>query len=560
MAREHGVVVAQTPRARGVQLDLVLSACLLGLGCAYAILFCASTRDISGHAIGTDDAYISYRYAQNWVRGHGLVFNPGELVEGYTNLLYVVLMALPVWAKWDVYAFSVGFNALCATLMLVVFRRFVRRELGVRLATGGALLLALSPSLWIWVSSGLETALVVLLQVCIWVLVERVVWQRQRRDLLLLAGVAMALVLTRADGFVTGVFAALYLVLRSRPKWAAALSGVILATVLGVMLWRHSYYGDLWPNTYYAKVSSTLASRLLSSTRELVGISARQGLLVYLVVIGFGCLSLSMRLVRERSLGSVRFDELFPPLWIAYWLYVGGDIFEDRFLVILIPFGIFQLLQLLVEASSVALRQLVLAVAVLVPLCVPIREAQYGRGLQPKYDRWITLGRFLGRHHVGKVLATSAAGKIPFFSGLATIDMLGLTDRYIARLDRARFVVGHSKFDPEYVLSRRPDLIAGWLQNDALDVDSGMSARKYRDAGYAVRLLVNSTPSSAGEQDILDVQGCTVESVALLARRGWSFGVLERSAGPSHSSAACRSDGEQACAARAECTRTISLQ
>lgn len=34
-----------------------------------------------------DDAYISYRYALNLVAGHGLVYNPGEYVEGYTNLL-----------------------------------------------------------------------------------------------------------------------------------------------------------------------------------------------------------------------------------------------------------------------------------------------------------------------------------------------------------------------------------------------------------------------------------------------------------------------------------------
>ena len=41
-----------------------------------------------------DDAYISYRYARNLVEGHGLVFNPGERVEGFTNLLWTLLVAL----------------------------------------------------------------------------------------------------------------------------------------------------------------------------------------------------------------------------------------------------------------------------------------------------------------------------------------------------------------------------------------------------------------------------------------------------------------------------------
>ena len=33
-----------------------------------------------------DDAYVSFRYARNLVRGHGLVYNVGEPVEGYTQL------------------------------------------------------------------------------------------------------------------------------------------------------------------------------------------------------------------------------------------------------------------------------------------------------------------------------------------------------------------------------------------------------------------------------------------------------------------------------------------
>src|SRR5690606_38133881 len=41
----------------------------------------------------SDDAFISFRYAQNLVEGHGLVYNPGERVEGYTNFLWTVLAA-----------------------------------------------------------------------------------------------------------------------------------------------------------------------------------------------------------------------------------------------------------------------------------------------------------------------------------------------------------------------------------------------------------------------------------------------------------------------------------
>ena len=41
-----------------------------------------------------DDAMISMRYGRNLARGLGLVWNPGEYVEGYTNPLWTLWMSL----------------------------------------------------------------------------------------------------------------------------------------------------------------------------------------------------------------------------------------------------------------------------------------------------------------------------------------------------------------------------------------------------------------------------------------------------------------------------------
>jgi len=43
-----------------------------------------------------DDAFISYRYVQNFLNGDGLVFNIGERVEGFTNFGWIVYLIL-----WD---------------------------------------------------------------------------------------------------------------------------------------------------------------------------------------------------------------------------------------------------------------------------------------------------------------------------------------------------------------------------------------------------------------------------------------------------------------------------
>ena len=44
------------------------------------------------HGNSFDDAYIAYRYAENWARGLGPVFNSGERVEGYSDFLWVALL------------------------------------------------------------------------------------------------------------------------------------------------------------------------------------------------------------------------------------------------------------------------------------------------------------------------------------------------------------------------------------------------------------------------------------------------------------------------------------
>src|SRR5580692_4725588 len=50
----------------------------------------------------SDDAFISFRYAKNLVRGVGLVFNVGERVEGYSH---------PLWTVWIAAGLKLGASA-----------------------------------------------------------------------------------------------------------------------------------------------------------------------------------------------------------------------------------------------------------------------------------------------------------------------------------------------------------------------------------------------------------------------------------------------------------------
>lgn len=80
-----------------------------------------------------DDAWISFRYAQAWNNGFGLVFNPGEVVEGYTNFLWTIVIGLLM---------RLGLDPLVATklfgVLLTLLTLLVTDELGVHLSFRGS--------------------------------------------------------------------------------------------------------------------------------------------------------------------------------------------------------------------------------------------------------------------------------------------------------------------------------------------------------------------------------------------------------------------------------------
>ena len=87
----------------------------------YGVIFIVETIfvvDGKPYSALFDDAMISMTYARNFAEGHGLVWNVGDRVEGYTNPLWVVFMAgfhlLPIPENWISLAIQVaGGDFLC---------------------------------------------------------------------------------------------------------------------------------------------------------------------------------------------------------------------------------------------------------------------------------------------------------------------------------------------------------------------------------------------------------------------------------------------------------------
>ena len=67
---------------------------IVGALAIWALLANSSVVDGTRYFWLDDDLMISMRYARNLASGNGPVWNPGERVEGYTNPLWMAVMAV----------------------------------------------------------------------------------------------------------------------------------------------------------------------------------------------------------------------------------------------------------------------------------------------------------------------------------------------------------------------------------------------------------------------------------------------------------------------------------
>ncbi len=478
-------------------LLVLLGGCLLHFARGY------SRWDRHGHAWGCDDAFITYRYARNLAHGHGLVFNEGERVEGYSSILHLVLVA-PSFLVTDgmgVYYAAFALNLVLVVLSFLLFVVHVRRRAGPDAAVMAAALFALNPVTWVWVASGLETILVLLLQLVAWATLDRIEEGDVGGSSWLLPASLVLSLFARPEGVMVTFVAAFLLLARGRRRQAL---WSVLAVVLAAapyLMWRYGYYGGLLPNTYYAKVSGPLTARVLGGARQLEAVALQQGLLPHLLVLAFAAVTVLARdgaRLRARA-GGIPFEVALAACLLTFWIYVGGDHLGERFLLVL------------------------LCSLQMAPLAADGRF-DYER---EKYDLWVTLGDFLRENGSGITLAVDGAGKAPFLSGLRTIDMLGLNDRHLAHREVDFFNPGHNKYDADYVLSRKPDLIAAWVRTGDLDLAWGLERDKYREAGYALKYLV-SVEKDLGPANIVDVSSMAIESIDGLLDRGFYYGILQK--------------------------------
>lgn len=511
-------------------LPVLLAVALAVAGLLASLYGPAGAPMSSEHAEGLDDAYISYRYALNLVEGHGLVFNPGEKVEGYSNFLWVLAAAalLQVCPPSLIHFAICGLNALLAAAGLLVLHGEVRRRHGEWRAFAAAAVWAAYPFLWQWISSGLEAIAVVLVQLLIWRTLSRAEIEAPWRGLALWLSVA---VLLRADGFLMVFLVAGHFLLNRRFSFAGRTILLGLPSIAALFGFRLAYYHDIWPSTYYVKIAQPLLARVSGGFERLAELLFNFLLAPFLLALLWLAWRTFATLFEERRPGSFARSFTVPPEvslslgLLAYWIYIGGDHFRIRFLLVLFPLAAAVIFGPLAEALSRD-RQILLFAALIAANAGLVYSQRDFRWKKDRYDSWIELGAFLGQNFPGALLAAEAVGKTPYFSRLRTIDMYGLCDAHIAKLPPVREASpGHEKSDPAYVLSRKPDLIVGHLLPN-MTVRPDLSEEMYAAAGYRLAYVLNLANESQ-EPNILPAPGNRRDALMGLFR-GYSYAVLVR--------------------------------
>lgn len=212
-------------------------------------------------AFTTDDAYITLRYARNFLNGHGLVFNPGGArIEGFSNPLLLFVSLLPLGAGVDPIPVIKVLSAVSLPGALVSTWVLARRlGGGVWPSLAAVAVVGSFPGVVYWAYSGLETMLYLALVSGGAALLAGGTAGTTRRQAVW-GGVLLGLAAwTRVEGglfaFVAAAGCAVYWV-RHRHT-TAHFWCLIPITVAGIALlgFRLAYYGHVLPNTYYCKSS-----------------------------------------------------------------------------------------------------------------------------------------------------------------------------------------------------------------------------------------------------------------------------------------------------------------
>jgi arabinofuranosyltransferase len=465
-----------------------------------------------------DDAMISMRFARNLAQGFGLVWNPGgERVEGFTNPLWVLYMALfhllPISAAKTSLCIQVSAALLMAGVLFLVKRiAELISDGSLWVSAGSVLLTAFYLPITTWTLHGMEvSALMLALCLALWQALHSLRDRRFSPWPYLWLGLGT---LIRPDAVILLMALTLYLFIADHPNRRAHVAAGLAALIVFAGLqtaFRWLYYGDILPNTYYLKMT-----RYPILLRWCAGASGFYQMVFRMnwILIVFPLVAVWVWRRRDEVL-------LF---WVfaaqsAYEIYVGGGawrwgVLASRYACTVMPlfFILFAItaerfLSWVVEAAegrSLAGWTSAIKGALLIAclfsfngIAGPEAFAEWLL-VTPPFEAGGNNRRVDFALHLkqitkpGATIAVVYGGAIPYFADRRMIDLLGKSDRRIARETMRQieglwkyiyFYPGHLKWDYAYSIGElKPDVVAQlWWKPE--------EAEPYLRADYTSRIF-----------------------------------------------------------------------
>lgn len=399
-----------------------------------------------------DDAYITYRYAENFFRGNGLVYNIGERVEGYTSLLWLLLLILFkfVSSTLDYNLISKGLGLLSGLIGIWYFIYKTTEEWQSKFL--GLLLISTFVGVYYWAASGLET-------IAFTVAALFTLHFAYIKDLKKFTILAIITFWLRPEGLLIWGICYFSLFITKTPGIAKYFLW-FLGGIFPVFFFRVHYYEALWPNTFYAKVND-LSFNIKFGTNYLLHFFKTAG--VYGAILFLPIIGLFKRDFRKRYW--LLYVYVFSFLMYIWW--VGGDTLKVyRFFVPIVPIIIFLSIKL---KESIKPFSVILSIGLIVVYFIGFwlsfshmkiyRAGEQGMTTAMKI-RADAIKRAAG---ISGSIAASTIGILGYnLIDYTVIDMLGLTDSVIAKHpDTTSFNTTwkENKHNARYVLQRGPDLI-----------------------------------------------------------------------------------------------------
>ncbi|HEY9035206.1 MAG TPA: hypothetical protein VIM96_00675 [Pseudomonadales bacterium] len=265
-----------------------------------------------------DDAYISFRYARNLAEGYGLVYNPGEYVEGYTNFLWTLILALGIKLNIDPVLASKVMGAASAFGSLALTYRLSQRLMPLRsFPCVSTWLLSTSIVFSGYAIFGLETGgfLFLILLGCWLMLNETDVANRTHWPW---SGLVFGLAaLTRPEA---PLFIGLLMLFLGRQFLGRQniYRGLLFVSLVGAhLLFRVYYYGSWMPNTLSAKTGN-LEYQLGNGLTYLMNYAEHTGPILWFALLGtVTAITLKQKQLIAIAVMAIAFS--------SYIALVGGD-------------------------------------------------------------------------------------------------------------------------------------------------------------------------------------------------------------------------------------------